>query len=371
VGEDITFVGLDVHKATIAVCLAEAGRDSEVRFVGAIPNEPAALDKLAARLSRGGRTLRFVYEAGPCGYGVYRHLRDRGVECVVVAPSLIPRRPGERIKTDRRDATALARLHRAGELTPVWVPDPEHEAIRDLVRARADMVEALRKARQRLQGFLLRHGRSYDAKRWTWRHREWLMDQTFPHPAQQVACQEYLDAVNELEARIERLTGRIRDLVPAWSMAPVVEALQAMRGVSLVVASALVAEVGDMRRFDSPRQLMAYLGLVPSEHSSGSKRRLGAITKAGSPLARRMLVEGAWTYRLPARVSAQMRPRLEGLPRDVREVAWKAQLRLCARYRRLQASGKRPQVVVTAIAREMVGFAWAIARMVAPPAAAA
>jgi transposase len=186
-----------------------------------------------------------------------------------------------------------------------------------------------------------------------------------------VACQEYLDAVHELEARVERLTGRIRDLVPSWSMAPVVEALQAMRGVSLVAASALVAEVGDMRRFDNPRQLMAYLGLVPSEHSSGSKRRQGAITKAGSPLARRMLVEGAWTYRLPARVSAQMRPRLAGLPREVRDVAWKAQLRLCARYRRLQATGKRPQVVVTAIAREMVGFAWAIARMVAPPAAAA
>jgi transposase len=197
------------------------------------------------------------------------------------------------------------------------------------------------------------------------------MEQTFPHPAQQVACQEYLDAMNELEARVERLTGRIRDLVPAWSMAPVVEALQAMRGVSLIVASALVAEVGDMWRFDNPRQLMTYLGLVPSEHSSGAKRRQGAITKAGSPLARRMLVEGAWTYRLPARVSAQMRPRLAGLPREVREAAWKGQVRLCARYRRLQAAGKRPQVVVTAIAREMLGFAWAIGRMVAPPTVAA
>jgi transposase len=347
VGDPITFVGLDVHKATIAVCVAEAGRDGEVRFVGEIPNEPAAIDKLVTRLGRGGRTLRFAYEAGPCGYGVYRHLRDRGHDCVVVAPSLIPRKPGERIKTDRRDATALARLHRAGELTPVWVPDPEHEAMRDLVRARADMVEALRKARQR------------------------LMEQTLPHPAQQVACQEYLDAVNELEARIERLTGRIRDLVPCWSMAPVVEALQAMRGVSLIVASALVAEVGDFGRFDNPRQLMAYLGLVPSEHSSGAKRRQGAITKAGSPLARRMLVEGAWTYRLPARVSAQMRPRLAGLPREVRDTAWKAQVRLCARYRRLLATGKRPQVVVTAIAREMAGFAWAIGRMMAPSAAVA
>jgi transposase len=371
VGEHTSFVGLDVHKATIAVCVAESGRDGEVRFVGEIPNEAAALDKVVSRLGRGGRTLRFAYEAGPCGYGVYRHLRDRGHDCVVVAPSLIPRKPGERVKTDRRDATALARLHRAGELTPVWVPDPEHEAMRDLVRARADMVEALRKARQRLMGFLLRHGRSYGAKRWTGPHRTWLLEQTFSHPAQQVACQEYLDAVNELEARIERLTGRIRDLVPSWSMAPVVEALQAMRGVSLIVASALVAEVGDMRRFDNPRQLMAYLGLVPSEHSSGSKRRQGAITKTGSSLARRMLVEGAWTYRLPARVSAQMRSRLAGLPRDVRDTAWKAQVRLCARYRRLQAAGKRPQVVVTAIAREMVGFAWAIGRMVAPPVAAA
>src|SRR3712207_5125554 len=197
------------------------------------------------------------------------------------------------------------------------------------------------------------------------------MDQTFPHPAQQVAWQEYLDAVNELEARIERLTGRIRDLVPAWSMAPVVEALQAMRGVSLVAASALVAEVGDMRRFDNPRQLMAYLGLMPSEHSSGSKRRQGAITEAGSPLARRMLVEGAWTCRLPARVSAQMRPRLEGLPRAVRDTAWKAQVRICARDRRLLAAGKRPQVVATAIAREMLGFAWAIGRIEAPRAASA
>jgi transposase len=264
---------------------------------------------------------------------------------VVVAPSLIPRKPGERIKTDRRDATELARLHRTGELTPVWVPEPEHEAMRDLVRARADMVEALRKARQRLMGFLLRHGRSYDAKRWTWPHRKWLMEQTFPHPAQQVACQEYLDAVNELEARIERLTGRIRDLVPCWSMAPVVEALQAMRGVSLIVASALVAEVGDFGRFDNPRQLMAYLGLVPSEHSSGAKRRQGAITKSGSPLARRMLVEGAWTYRLPARVSAQMKPHLAGLPREVREVAWKGQVRLrplsAPPGRRQAAAGRR------------------------------
>src|ERR671914_988570 len=212
VGENTTFIGLDVHKETITVALADSGERGEVCEYGRIANSPEALKGLLRKLQRTGRQLQFCYEAGPCGYGIQRQLTAAGHNCVVVAPSLIPRKPGERIKTDRRDATALARLHRAGELTPVWVPDPEHEAMRDLVRARADMVEALRKARQRLNGFLLRHGRSYDAKRWTWRHREWLMDQTFPHPAQQVACQEYLDAANELQARVERLTGRIRDL---------------------------------------------------------------------------------------------------------------------------------------------------------------
>jgi transposase len=370
VGEHITFVGLDVHASTIAVGVAEAGRDGEVRFVGEVANEAATLDKLISRLARGGRRLRVAYEAGPCGYGVHRHLTGKGIDCVVVAPSLIPRRPGGRVKTDRRDAVTLARLHRAGELTPVWVPDPEHEAMRDLVRARADMVDALRKARQRLSGFLLRHARSYEGKRWTARHREWLADQAFPHPAQQIAAQEYLDAVTELERRIERITGRIRDLLPSWSMGPVVQALQAMRGLSLVAASALVAEVGDMRRFANPRQLMAYVGLVPSERSSGTTVRRGGITKTGSGLARRMLVEGAWTYRLPARVSPQMTPRLAGLPREVRETAWKGQVRLCARYRRLQATGKRQQVVVTAVAREMLGFAWAIAGLVGPRPAA-
>lgn len=315
-GEDTTFVGLDVHQATVAVAVAEPGRAGEVRFVGEFANEPAALDKLLVRLGRSGRRLRVAYEAGPCGYGIHRHLTGRGIDCVVVAPTLIPRRPGDRVKTDRRDAVALARLHRAGELTPVWVPDPEHEAMRDLVRARADMVDALRKARQRLGGFLLRHGRGYEGKRWTARHRGWLADQAFPHPAQQVAAQEYLDAVAELEGRIDRLTCRIRDLLPLWSMGPVVEALQAMRGLSLVAASALVAEVGDMRRFANPRQLMAYVGLVPSERSSGATVRRGGITKTGSGLARRMLVEGAWTYRLPARVSTHMAPRLEvDLPR--------------------------------------------------------
>lgn len=214
VGEDITFIGLDIHRSTIAVAVAAAGRDGEVRFVGEISNETAALDKLLTRLARGGRTLRVAYEAGPCGYGIHRFLAGKGIDCAVVAPTLIPRRLGDRVKTDRRDAVALARLHRAGERTPVWVPDAEHEAMRDLIRARADMVDALHKARQRLSGFLLRHGRTYDGKRWVPRHRAWLADQTFPHPAQQVAAQEYLDAVNELEGRIERITDRIRNLLP-------------------------------------------------------------------------------------------------------------------------------------------------------------
>jgi transposase len=284
----------------------------------------------------------------------------------VVAPSLIPRRPGERVKTDRRDALGLATLDRAGELTPVWVPDADHEAMRDLVRARAAAVRVLRRARQQLTGFLLRHGRVRSGKNWTLAHRRWLSTLRFEHPAQQIVLQDYIDVVEDAEARRDRLTGQIEELLPAWSMAPVVEALQAMRGIALIVAVTLVAEVGDLARFANPRQLMAYLGLVPSEHSSGDRVRRGAITKAGNGEARRVMIEAAWTYRMQARVSRTLLDRLQGLPKPVREIAWKAQVRLCARYRRLSASGKPTPVVTAAIAREMLGFAWAIARHVTP-----
>jgi len=359
------FVGLDVHKATVSIAAAEAGRGGEVRSIGTVASDTGQIAKLADQLSKGGRQLHFCYEAGPCGYGLYRQLTSLGHDCIVVAPSLIPMKAGDRVKTDRRDAVMLAKLHRAGELTAVWVPDDAHEAMRDLVRARMTSRQVLSKARQHLQGFLLRHGRVYSGtKGWTRMYRRWLATICFDHPAQQIVLQDYINAVSDAEERVERLTGQIEALVPQWSMAPVVQAFQAMRGVALINAVTLVAEVGDFSRFNNPRQLMAYLGLVPSEHSSGTKVRRGGITKAGSTLARRALVEGAWTYRLPARVSNTLKSRIEPLPKPVRDIAWKAQVRLCARYRRLSAAGKPKTVVTTAIAREMIGFLWAIAREV-------
>jgi transposase len=362
---DSIFVGLDVHKATVSVAVAEGGRGGDVRHLGTFANRADHIGKMAARLAAKGRRLNFCYEAGPCGYGLYRQLTGLGHACMVVAPSLIPMKAGDRVKTDRRDAVMLAKLHRAGELTGVWVPDAAHEAMRDLVRARATAVRIRGKARQHLQGFLLRHGRVYAGKKgWTLAYRRWLTTMRFEHPAQQLVLQDYIHAVTDAEARVERLTRQIADLLPTWSMAPVVEALQAMRGVALIVAVTVVAEVGDFSRFDNPRQLMAYLGLVPSEHSSGNTVRRGGITKAGNALARRALIEGAWTYRMQARVSRKLHDRLDGLPQDIRDIAWKAQVRLCARYRRLAAAGKPGVVVTTAVAREMVGFLWAIARRV-------
>jgi transposase len=359
------FVGLDVHKATVSVGIAEDGRGGEIRSIGTVGNDAGQISKLADRLSKGGRQLHFCYEAGPCGYGLHRQLTGLGHDCIVVAPSLIPMKAGDRVKTDRRDAVMLAKLHRAGELTAVWVPDDAHEAMRDLVRARATSRQVLSKARQHLQGFLLRHGRVYSGKKgWTRMYRRWLATVRFDHPAQQIVLQDYIDAVTDAEERVQRLTGQIEALVPQWSMAPLVRAFQAMRGVALINAVTVVAEVGDFSRFANPRQLMAYLGLVPSEHSSGTKVRRGGITKAGSTLARRSLVEGAWTYRFPARVSNTLKGRIEPLPKPIRDIAWKAQVRLCARYRRLSAAGKLRTVVTTAIAREMVGFLWAIAREV-------
>ena len=363
--EHISFIGLDVHKATIAVAVAEEGRNGDVRFVGEVPNDEAALDRLVAKLGKDGRRLRFCYEAGPCGYGVHRHLAKRGQECVVVAPSQIPRKPGDRVKTDRRDAVMLASLHRAGQLTPVWVPDAGHEAVRDLVRARSAAVAGSRAARQQLLGFLLRHGRRHEGKPWTRAHRVWLAGLRFEHPASQIVLQDLMDAVDAATERVARLTRQIEAQVAEWSLAPLVAALQAMRGVALIVAVTLVAELGDLSRFASPAQLMAYVGLVPSERSSGAKTRRGGITKTGNGEVRKALIEAAWTYRRPARISAPKQRRVDAAPTGARAIAWKAQVRLCARYRRLAAT-KPSQVVVTAIAREMLGFVWAIGREVRP-----
>jgi transposase len=367
---NIIFVGLDVHKSAISVAIAVGERGGEVRHWGTIQNRPDHIRKMVEKIGGDGRELHFCYEAGPCGYGLYRQLTDLGHACAVVAPSLIPVKSGDRVKTDRRDGIMLARLHRAGELTAVWVPEAAHEAMRDLVRARETSMRMAGKMRQHIQGFLLRHGRIYPGKKgWTKAYRNWLTTVRFDHPAQQVVLQDYIHAVTDAEARVERLTRQIADLLPGWSLAPVVEAIQAMRGVGLIVAVTVVAEVGDFNRFRSPRQLMAYLGLTPSEHSSGASVRRGGITKAGSTLARKALVEGAWSYRMQARVSRALLARIEDLPQSVRDIAWKGQLRMCNRYRHLMAAGKPKVVVITAIAREMVGFIWAIACAVKPATA--
>jgi transposase len=300
---------------------------------------------------------------------LYRQIRALGQDCGVVAPSLIPRRPGDRVKTNRRDATSLARLLRAGELTTVWVPDETHEAVRDLVRTRAMAIEDYRRKRQHVSSFLLRHGRSYEGSpTWKGLHLRWLDRQAFAHPAQRLAFQELLDAVRAAVERIGRLEAALLEVVPAWTMAPVVAAFQAMRGVGFLTATTLVAEAGDIRRFDHPRQLMAFLGLVPSERSTGETKRQGALTKTGNIRARRALIEAAWTYRHSAGIGDKHQSRQRHLPERIRDIAWKAQVRLCARYRRLAARGKRVTVVVGAIAREIAAFLWAIARHIDPGA---
>src|SRR5437899_6558224 len=296
----ITHVGLDVHEEGIVVAVAEGGLRGEVREYGRIANTAAALDRLMRKLNGEGVGLRFCYEAGRCGYGIQRHLSAHGHECMVVAPSLIPKRAGDRVKTDRRDAASLARLHRAGELTAVWVPDAGHEAMRDLVRARLDAVHALRRARQQLSGFLLRQGCHYGRPAWTKLHRRWLAGLKFEQVLHHVVLEDYIQAVEAAEARRDRLTAQIEACLPEWSLAPVVAALQTMRGMALVNAATLIAELGELSRFANPRQLMAYLGLVPSEHSSGASIKRGGLTKAGNSAARRLLIEAAWCYRFPA-----------------------------------------------------------------------
>ena len=359
----VKYVGLDVHAETIAVALAAPSGDAH--SYGNIPAHTHALDKLHKRLATDGVEIRFVYEAGPTGFALCRHLRAKGIVCQVVCPSLVPKRASDRVKTDRRDALALARLFAGGQLTYITVPDEADEAIRDLVRTRLAAVEDLRRCRQRIKGFLLRYGRRYSGKSsWTAEHLNYLSRQKFPFPAQQIAFEELIKAAEDPAARIERLTSALEEQARGWTRFRMVQAFMSLRGMALINAITWVAEIGDFSRFDHPDKLAAFIGITPAEDSSGQRRKLGSITKSGNEACRRAAVEAAWHYRLPAMVSPTIRARQHGQPKAVIDTAWKAQVRLCARFRHLVAGRKKTVVAVTAVARELVGFLWAIARIV-------
>jgi len=363
------FVAFDTSKLRNAVAIAEAGRAGEVRFLGEIENTAVAVAKLVRKLAGKYGRLTFCYEAGPTGYGLYRQIEGLGYECLVAAPSLILKKPGERVKTNRRDAVSLVKQLRAGDLTAVWVPDPHHEAMRELTRARETAVEDLRRKRQQVSAFLLRQGLHYPGERaWTKTHRDWLASQKLEYAEHRTAFEEMLLAMRQAQERIERLEQAIRVAVPDWSLAEVVTAVMALRGIDFISATAFLAEIGDLSRFRTPRELMAYLGLVPSEASTGDTVKRGAITKAGNRRARRILVECSWSYQHPPRVGKEKQERVAAAPPAVREVAWKAQCRLSARYRALTRKGKLKTVAVTAVARELSAFIWAINRQIANPA---
>jgi transposase len=359
------YVGLDVHKATITIALAEEGRRGEVRSYGTIEHTPNHIEKLIKRLEKQDQELHFCYEAGCCGYGLQRQIVASGHLCTVVAPSRIPHKPGDHVKTDRRDAIKLARLNRAGELDAVWVPDAAHEAMRDLIRSRGDAMEHLKACKQHLHSFLLRHGRVYSAPtNWTRVHYKWLADQKFEHPAHQIVFQDYINAIHDAGKRHAQLVKQIEELLPHWSMKPLVEALCLMKGINLVAAATILSVTGDLRRFPTPTQLSAYFGLVPSEHSSGDSIKRFKLTKAGNSEARRVLIQGAWSYRFPARVTRQKEAKLSATENCIRDVAWRAQVRLSCRYRRLIALGKKAPIACTAVARELATFIWEMGQIV-------
>src|SRR5919109_751660 len=339
------YIGLDVHKESIAVAYIAQEHGAEVTSLGTIGTRQCDIDHLIRKMQSKATQLVFVYEAGPCGYWLYRYLTKQGHVCWVVAPSLIPKKAGDRVKTDRRDAVQLARLMRSGDLTPVYVPTVEDEAIRDLSRAREDAIGDLKTAKFRLKAFLLRHDIRYTGRAtWNPAHLRWLSEVVCATPAQQIVFQEYVRAVNEHTERLQRLEQARQEQVTSWRFSPVVEALQALRGVQFTVAVTTVAELGDLTRFATPRELMKFLGLIPSEYSTGERRRQGAITKAGNTHARRALMEGAWAYRYPAKVSRHVQLRLETQPKIIQDISWKAQVRLCKRYRHLVARGKHANI---------------------------
>jgi transposase len=360
------YLGLDVDKEWIVIAVAEWGRTGAVHDLGAISNDLHALEKLLARLRKryGPEVLiRACYEAGPCGFGIARRLKQLGVECQVVAPSLTPTRAGDRLKTDKRDARKLARLLRAGELTAIYIPEPTDEAIRDLCRARSDAVDDRRRSRHRLKAFLLRHGYRYQGKSaWSAAHERYLRELVLPHPAMKVILEEYLMAVQLASERIARCEAAMSDLLGKWRLEPAVRALMAMKGFQTVAAMIVVSELGALDRFTHPRQVMAYLGLVPSEKSSSDRRRQGAITKCGNAHARWLLVECAQHYAAPPKVSKELSRRQQNQSRAVRLLSWKAQNRLHRRYCRLMARRLQRNKVMVAVARELCGFIWELLR---------
>lgn len=361
--EKVRFLGLDVHAETIAVAIAEA--DGEVRSLGTIANRAESIRKLVRKLGS-AEQLRACYEAGPTGYVLYWQLTQLGIDCAVVAPTLVPMKAGDRVKTDRRDAERLARSYRSGDLTAVWVPDEGSEALRDLVRAREAAKADQLRARNRLSKFLLRSGRRPETKikAWTGVHMAWIRQLRFEQPAQEFTRLDYLHEVEHTSERIIRLEQAISDAIKLASprMQEVIRGLQALRGVAEISAVTIVAELGEISRFESARQLMGYSGVVPSENSSGKRVQRGGITKAGNAHLRRIVIEAAWSYRLRPGIGRDLRKRQEHVPEEIKEIAWKAQIRLTKRYARLAAAGKDQRKVVTAIGRELLGFIWAIGR---------
>lgn len=360
------YVGLDVHADSIAVAVAESGRDGEVRSLGTVPNRFESVRRLVQKLG-GAKGLAVCYEAGATGYALYWQFAKLGVDCQVIAPSLVPSKPGDRVKTDRRDAVKLARCYRAGELTAVWVPDPSHEALRDLVRAREAAKKDQLRARHRLGKFLLRAGRRRPEKQTAWgtAHLEWIRAQEFEHPAQQATMQDYVGEVDHVAQRISRLEEAIDEAIKTAhpTTRAVIEGLQALRGIAKLTATTLAVEVGNFSRFEGARQLMAWSGTTPSEHSTGGPKnhRRGSITKAGNAHIRRVLFEAAWSYRRRAGGSEPAQRRRRLLPPHINELASKAQHRLVRRYAALSARGKPPAKAIAAVGRELLGFIWAIA----------
>lgn len=364
------YIGLDVSKEKIAVAVADEGREP-ARYYGMIPHTPAGLRKLIKQLSEENTTLLFCYEAGPTGYETYRWIHSMGAECTIIAPSLMPKRAGDRVKTDRRDAEQLAQLFRAGELSAIYVPTREHEALRDLVRTREAAKEDQHRAGQRILKFLLRHQIHPPLtikRRWTKKYRVWLTQIKFDHEALHVAFTELLHALDEIEQRLIRIEKAILDQASKGAHASLIQVLQSLRGVALITAVTIAAEIGTFARFKSPAQLMAYLGLVPSEYSTGQSVRRGGMTKAGNRRLRRAIIEAAWSYRYRPAVKGELAKRIDGLPGDVQLISWKAQERLHARYKYLiYYKNKHKNVAIGAIARELTGFIWAVARTVEEP----